>query len=245
MEIRPFGKIPACVGIIMDGNRRWAKAQGLSSAKGHIAGYEKLKEAARWVRGFGVKHLIVFALSTENLERSEEEVDGLMDLCRAAIPECFGDLAEEHIRVRIIGDKKKFPEDIRVLMWRLEKRLLNDSTLWGDDAFELVLALGYGGRQEIESAASVYAEQEIQIRHLAYLYLKKRYEFPQLLSTNGTPDPDLIIRTGGETRLSTFLLYQAAYSELFFSPTLWPDFSYWELLKILAEFQIRQRRFGK
>lgn len=243
MEIRSFEKVPRCIGVIMDGNRRWAKGRGLSSVEGHTAGYEKLKEATRWVRGFGIKHLIVFALSTENLERSEEEVSAFMDLCRVAIPECFGDLAEEHIRVRVIGDKKKFPEDIRVLMWRLEKRLRDDNALWGDDAFELVLALGYGGRQEIESAAGVYAEQEIQAADRGYLGEER--ELSQLLSTNGTPDPDLIIRTGGEIRLSNFLLYQAAYSELFFSPTLWPDFSYWELLKILAEYQTRQRRFGK
>lgn len=248
MEIRSFEKIPACVGIIMDGNRRWERAnsgKGLTEGnfEGHLVGYRKMEEVAGWLRGFGVKHLIAYALSTENLERKAEEVAALMDLCRFALKESIGKLAEEHIRVRIIGDKDKFPKDIRTLMWELERRLLEDGELWGDDAFELVLALGYGGRQEIERAAGWYAEQEIQSRDCGYI--RKKFGFSQFLNTNSIPDPDLIIRTGGEVRLSNFLLYQAAYSELFFSPTLWPDFSYWELLKILAEFQMRHRRFGK
>lgn len=239
MEIRSFEKTPACVGIIVDGNRRWARAQGLQSAEGHLVGYEKLKEVARWARGFGVKHLIAFALSTENLERSKEEVDALMDLCRVAIPECIGALAEERIRVRIIGDKKRFPEDIQTLMWKLKRRLRDDDALWEDDAFELVLALGYGGRQEIETAAEAYAAQPILLER------NRPHTFADLLSTHGTPDPDLIIRTGGEQRLSGFLPYQSVYSELFFLNTLWPDFSYWHLLATLAEYQTRQRRFGK
>lgn len=248
MEIRSFEKVPACVGIIMDGNRRWERAnseKGLTEGnfEGHLVGYRKMKEVLGWMRGFGVKHLIAYALSTENLERKAEEVASLMELCRIALDESVSILAEEHIRVRIIGDKDKFSEDIRVLMRKLEKRTRDDSALWGEEAFELVLALGYGGRQEIELAADWYAEQEIQ--SLDYGYLGEKRGFSQFLSTNGIPDPDLIIRTGGETRLSNFLLYQAAYSELFFSPTLWPDFSYWELVKILAEFQMRQRRFGK
>src|SRR3989344_9062031 len=193
MEILPFKKVPQCIAITMDGNRRWERAKGGSPTtgnfEGHLAGYKKLKEVVGWVRGFGVKHLIVFALSAENLERSKEEVDALMDLCRVvAIPECSGALAEERIRARIIGDKSRFPEDIRMLIYKLERRLLNDSALWGDDAFELILALSYGGRQEIEIAAGMYAEQEIQKADLGYLGEKR--VFSQFLSTHGTPDPD-------------------------------------------------------
>src|SRR3989344_8496227 len=192
MEILPFEKVPQCIAITMDGNRRWERAIGGSPTTGnfggHLVGYKKLKEVARWVRGFGVKHLIVFAFSAENWERSKEEVNALMDLCRVAIPECSGALAEERIRVRIIGDKSRFPEDIRMLIYKLEQRLLDDSALWGDDAFELILALSYGGRQEIEIAADMYAEQEIQKADLGYLGEKRA--FSQFFSTHGTPDPD-------------------------------------------------------
>lgn len=241
MEIRPFEKIPTCIGIIMDGNRRWERGRGGSPTtgnfEGHLAGYEKLKKAALWVRDFGIKHIVVFALSTENWGREKEEVDALMDIASLAFSEGFKNLAEEGVRIRVVGDRGKFTAELQRAMMKTE----NETA--GNDALNLTLALSYGGRDEIERARndSLGSPARDGAREPKADLIGRFLETRQ----KSIPDPDLIIRTGGEMRLSGFLLYQSAYSELFFTTTLWPDFSYWELLKILAEFQVRKRNFGK
>ncbi|OGZ12014.1 MAG: di-trans,poly-cis-decaprenylcistransferase [Candidatus Lloydbacteria bacterium RIFCSPHIGHO2_02_FULL_51_22] len=241
---------PKCIGVIMDGNRRWARSRGLSSAEGHLAGYEKLKQVARWMRNAGVKHLIAFALSTENWARAEEEVGALMDLCRLAFKDGFDELMEERIRVRIIGDRERFPKDIQTLISEMEKRVEENNELWGsgcgdepeDDVFDLVLALSYGGRQEIEMAAWRLATESLRLG-ISPVSLR----FANFLETTmtGIPDPDIIIRPGGEMRDSGFLPFQSVYSERFFSKTLWPNFSGKEFLRILVDYDKRKRNFGR
>ena len=220
-------KIPQSIGIILDGNRRWAKENNLPSLEGHRKGVEKLKETARWVRDRGIKHLAVYAISTENWSRSEEEVKYLMNLFRTVVEEFFGELAKENIRVRFAGEREKFDKGIREAMERVEKASeKNDGlTLW--------VCFSYGGRAEIVRAANA-AGGEVTEESLN-----------RSLWTAGMPDPDIIIRTGGEKRLSGFLTWQSIYSELFFIDEYWPDFSEKILDSILSEFSTRTRRMGK
>ena len=220
-------KIPQSIGIILDGNRRWAKENNLPSLEGHRKGVEKLKETARWVRDRGIKHLAVYAFSTENWSRSEEEVKYLMNLFRTVVEEFFGELAKENIRVRFAGEREKFDKGIREAMERVEKASeKNDGlTLW--------VCFSYGGRAEIVRAANA-AGGEVTEESLN-----------RSLWTAGMPDPDIIIRTGGEKRLSGFLTWQSIYSELFFIDEYWPDFSEKILDSILSEFSTRTRRMGK
>ena len=220
-------KIPQSIGIILDGNRRWAKENNLPSLEGHRKGVEKLKETARWVRDRGIKHLAVYAFSTENWNRSDEEVKYLMNLFRTVVEEFFGELAKENIRVRFAGEREKFDKGIREAMERVEKASeKNDGlTLW--------VCFSYGGRAEIVRAANA-AGGEVTEESLN-----------RSLWTAGMPDPDIIIRTGGEKRLSGFLTWQSIYSELFFIDEYWPDFSEKILDSILSEFSTRTRRMGK
>lgn len=220
-------KPPACIGIILDGNRRWAREHNLPSLEGHRQGVEKLKETARWVRDRGVKHLAVYAFSTENWNRSKEEVSYLLKLFRTVVEEFFGELSKENIRVRFVGEREKFDKETQEAMLRVEEASeKNDGlTLW--------VCFSYGGRAEIVAAANA-AKGEITEESLN-----------KNLWTSGMPDPDIIIRTGGEKRLSGFLTWQSIYSELFFIDEYWPDFSEKILDKILAEYTIRPRRMGK
>lgn len=218
---------PSCIGIILDGNRRWAKKSGLPSLEGHRSGAERLGEAVRWVRDRGIKHLAVYAFSTENWNRSEEEVKYLMNLFRTVVEEFFGELAKENIRVRFAGEREKFDKEIQEAMERVEETSEKNSTL------TLWVCLSYGGRAEIVRAAKA-ARGEVTEESLN-----------KNLWTAGMPDPDIIIRTGGEKRLSGFLTWQSIYSELFFVDEYWPDFSEKILDKILAEYSSRTRRMGK
>ncbi|MEK7068324.1 MAG: polyprenyl diphosphate synthase [Patescibacteria group bacterium] len=221
---------PACIGIIMDGNRRWAVARGLPKLEGHRQGAEVLRETARNARDAGVKHLIVYAFSTENWQREQEEVGYLMDLLRDFFKNYLKDLSQENIRVRIVGQKDRFDPDIQKIFEETEHASTNNTglTLW--------VCLSYGSRAEIVAAAKAACArgQEITEDSLA-----------AHLWTAGMPDPDIIIRTSGEKRLSNFLLWQAAYSELFFIDTMWPDFTKDKLGQVLAEFAARERRRGK
>jgi undecaprenyl diphosphate synthase len=220
---------PACIGIILDGNRRWAKANGSPKLEGHRRGYERVIDCARWVRDRGIKHLAVYAFSTENWDREETEVSYLMGLMREMAQEPLRKLSGEHIRVRFVGQREMMASDLQESMARAESALVEDArlTLW--------VCLSYGARAEITTAAKEIAERGDEITEES---LREHFW------TADMPDPDLIIRPGGEKRLSNFLLWQAAYSELFFIDTYWPDFSQEILDEILKEFTTRERRMG-
>jgi len=221
--------IPACIGIILDGNRRWAKAKGVPALEGHTEGLDNLERAVGWVRGVGVSHLVVYAFSTENWSRSQEEVLHLMGLIIRAAREQLQRLIEEKVRVRFIGQRERLSVDVREAVEQMEEQSKNGNfTLW--------VCLSYGGRAEIVEAARAMQKSGAEITEES---------FAQNLWSAGMPDPDIIIRTGAAERLSNFLLWQSAYSELFFTDTLWPDFSEAELKSILSEYGSRERRRGK
>ncbi len=223
---------PKCVGIIMDGNRRWAKANGRPLYDGHKVGYEKLKEVLRWSKEKGVKDVIVFAFSSENWNRAADEVGYLMDLMRFVFKSEVKTLEKEKVRVRFAGDLSRLPKDIQ----EEAKKTLEKTA---DGEVTLTLCVSYGGRAEILNAAKKLLEEKFDPSKLT------EEEFSSRLYTAGTPDPDLVIRTSGEERLSGFLPWQTIYSELFFTKTLWPDLSKEEYLDILKKFGERTRRLGK
>ena len=221
---------PKCVGIILDGNRRFAKERGLPTAEGHRQGAKNTDVIALAARDLGIEHVVLYAFSTENWRRSGEEVSYLMELFEEAIRDHFSRLAEEGIRVRFVGQLERFSENLRTLMHEVEVRHPAEikMTLW--------VCLSYGGRAEIVEAARALARagEEITEESLA-----------AHLWTAEMPDPDLIIRTGGEHRLSNFLLWKSAYSELFFPKMYWPAFTKADLEQILEEYATRERRLGK
>lgn len=223
-------KAPECVGIILDGNRRWAKAKGLPKLEGHRVGLlETLRSAVRFIRDRGTKHLVVYMFSTENWNREPAEVTYLMGLFRSSIQTEMRALGEEGVRIRFAGQRERFSQDLQEAMDTTEKETAHNTamTLW--------CCLSYGGRSEIVAAANAAAKEgEVTEASLA-----------KHLWTAGMPDPDIIIRTGGNQRLSNFLPWQSIYSELFFTETHWPDFSEKEFDAILAEFAERERRHGK
>ena len=224
-------KIPKCIGIILDGNRRWARSKGLPTFEGHRVGYKKCKELFTWTKNAGIKNLIVYGLSTENLKRSEEEVGHLLNLFRTVLKEELEGIMEEGVRIISAGDTAKFPQDIQNMLHNIQKRSENNTPL------TFVIGAPYGGRAEIIQAVNkLLMEGRKEITE---------EEFNKYLWTATVPDPDLIIRTGGEKRLSNFLPWQSTYSELFFTDTYWPEFSEEEFLSILAEFTQRDRRRGK
>lgn len=225
-------KMLQCIGIIIDGNRRWARANGLPTFEGHRIGYEIVKDFLRWARDAGVTHVIVYAFSSENWNRSPEEVSYLMKLLKRACDSEVDEFKKENARIRVIGERARLPKDVREAVEHAEK-VTKDCT-----GQTLVLAISYGGRDEILQAVNSL----IADRRSAPVSAD---EFSQRLWTHEIPDPDLIIRTGGEKRLSNFLPWQSVYSELFFIDTFWPDFTKEEFLKILEEYQNRERRFGK
>ncbi len=233
---------PTCLGLIMDGNRRWAKANGLPSFEGHRRGYDKLIDLLLWCKEAGIKHLAVYAFSTENWKRTEAEVGYLMQLFRTVLLKETARFKKEGGRVKFIGQKERFDKDLREGMEKME-----EETSGGE--YTLYVCLSYGGRAEILAAAKKLALEKTP-EEIATL---TEEEFGKLLWTaegkaeegGGMPDPDIIIRTGGEKRLSNFLTWQSVYSELFFSDTLWPEFSKEEFTGILEEYATRERRLGK
>lgn len=224
-------EIPNCVGFIMDGNRRWARAHGVSVAEGHLKGYEALKGMIDAVHDAHIPHMVCYAFSTENWKRQEEEVAGLMTLFQYALDELTQTYqnTNKKINIRFIGERDRFDAKLQEGMSRVEKEFAPDPelTVW--------LALSYGGRAEILHAVNTAITNGVPVNDKS---------FEKLLWTHGMPDPDLIIRTSGEERLSNFLLWQSAYSELFFTKTLWPDFGETEFKGILDEYGKRQRRKG-
>jgi undecaprenyl diphosphate synthase len=229
-------KIPNCVGIIMDGNRRWAREKGLLWYKGHDAGYETLKKTIKWCKQADVKNLIVFAMSTENWNRKKIEVNHLLKLLEKVIFSEAESLLEQKIKIKFLGQIERFPKKIQDGIKILENKTKNFK-------YSLYICLSYGGRAEIMNSVKNLAKQKTK-KEIEKID-EKSFEKFLWSGVVGAPDPDIIIRTGKEQRISGFLLWQCAYSELFFPNIHWPDFSKKHFTKILNEFSNRERRIGK
>ncbi|MHB0865577.1 MAG: polyprenyl diphosphate synthase [Minisyncoccota bacterium] len=221
----------ACIGIIMDGSRRWARARNRPVFEGHAEGYKKLKEVLHWTREANIPHVVAYAFSTENWHRSEKEVGYLVALFRSILENEMQEMLLERVRVRFVGDRARFGEDVQKMMGEMEAATAKvyDSTLH--------LLMSYGGRAEIVAATNAL------LREGAASVTEEA--FAERLWSHPMPDPDLIIRTGAEQRLSNFLPWQSAYSELFFVDAFWPDFSREAFDSILVEFASRNRRHGR
>ena len=226
-------KIPNCVGVIMDGNRRWAKSKGMLALKGHHAGGETLKKFIKDIKDLGIKHVIFYTFSTENWNRSEEEVSYLLNLIGEFLNKEFDYFNKEGGVLHYVGDLSRFSPELQKMMSDSTEKTANNS---GPHVY---FALNYGGRQEILSAVRKIIKENPKVEDITEDY------FSSHLQTGEMPDPDIIIRTSGEMRLSGFLPWQGVYSELFFTKTLWPDFSKEEFIKILEEYSLRERRNGK
>jgi undecaprenyl diphosphate synthase len=231
-ERDPPGHAPEHVAIIMDGNGRWATARGWPRLVGHRRGAERVKEIVRAAADLGLRWLTIYAFSTENWKRSTEEVIGLMGLFSRYIEREADRLSAEGVRVRFIGDRSRLDDRLRRLMSGIETRTANNVRL------NLTVAINYGGRDEIVRAARRLAGGGLPPDRIDEAAVSAA------LDTAALPDPDLVIRTSGETRVSNFLLWQAAYAEYEFTPTLWPDFTAEEFAAILARYGTRDRRFG-
>ncbi|MBD0416301.1 isoprenyl transferase [Oryzicola mucosus] len=227
---------PTHIAIIMDGNGRWAKARGLPRAAGHKAGVDALRRTVRSAGDLGVKWVTVYAFSSENWSRPQTEVTDLMSLLKIFIRRDLAELHNSGVRVKIIGDRHNLKADIRGLLEEAETLTARNS------AMTLVIAFNYGGRDEIARAAAKAAQAIADGRFTAAELTPERFE--GFLDTIDIPDPDLLIRTSGEVRLSNFLLWQLAYTELVFMPCYWPDFGREQLLEAISEYTSRDRRFG-
>ena len=227
--------IPKHIGIIMDGNGRWAKKHGLIHSAGHARGAEVFKQIVRYCQKIGVEALTVYAFSTENWSRPKEEVDALLSLLREYLNDSFG-FKDEDIRITFIGDRKRLDSEIIALMDEIEE-VSRDRT-----GFILNIAINYGGRQEIVGAALILAQQ-IKDGSISAEEVDERY-FGSLMDTKDSPELDMILRPSGEKRISNFLLWQSAYSEFIYMKVLWPDFKPADLDKAIREFNRRTRRFG-
>ena len=227
---------PAHVAIIMDGNGRWAKARGLPRVAGHRAGVEALRQAVRAAGEFGVSWLTVYAFSSENWSRPKSEVSDMLGLLKLFIRRDLAELHQNGVRVRIIGERAGLQGDIKALLEEAE------ALTAGNDAMNLVIAFNYGSRDEIARAAQKLAAEAVS-GILAPGDITADI-VAAALDTRDIPDPDLVIRTSGEMRLSNFLLWQAAYSEFVFLPCYWPDFTREHLADSLRQFAARERRYG-
>lgn len=230
------GQTPAHVAIIMDGNGRWAKSRSWPRLVGHRRGAERVRDIVEAAPGLGIRYLTIFAFSTENWRRSTEEVLGLMSIFARYIESEAERLSKEGVRLRFIGGRDRLDRKLQKLMAGIEARTS------GNDRLHLTVAINYGGRDEIARAAQRMALDVAQGR----LAPEDADEaaLAARLDTAGLPDPDLVIRTSGETRISNFLLWQSAYAEYEFTGTLWPDFTPDELARILDRFALRDRRYG-
>lgn len=229
-QIAATDKLPQHIAIIMDGNGRWAQSRGKKRVFGHKAGMERAREMAETCGELGVKYLTLFAFSSENWNRPPEEVSFLMDLFATSLKNESKKLNKNNVRLKVIGDKDGFDKS-------LQKAIDKAEALTADnDGLVLNIAANYGGRWDILQAAQklLNSSEEATEGNLS-----------KYLATGNAPEPDLLIRTGGEKRISNFLLWQAAYSELYFSNALWPDFDSEQLKLALADYAQRQRRFGK
>ncbi len=238
-ELVRSGPVPAHLAIIMDGNRRFARSQGIGVQDGHARGRDTLEELLNWCLELEIRILTVYALSTENLQRPTEELDGLMELFDRALRDIATDarVHRHRIRVRVIGDRRLLPKRVQ------EAVAIAEQATAGYDAYRYNVALGYGGRDEIVQAIRELA-REVRDGSLEPEAIDTA-AVARHLYTADLPDPDLILRTSGEERISNFLLWQSAYSELYFSDVLWPGLTRLEFLRAIRTFQLRRRRFGE
>ena len=228
-------KAPYHIVLFPDGNRRWARKNGLSIFDGYWQGYRNLKRLCGWCQKSGVKILTAFGFSSENWQRPKEQINFLMEFFKKTLTdqENRENFQKEKLRVRIIGQKEKLPKSLQEIIFQVEDKTKNNKR------FCLNLGVSYGGKWDIVQAVKEIAKKRIPLEKISEKLIA------QYLSTAGLPDPDLIIRAGGEKRLSNFLLWQAAYSELYFSDKLWPDFSEKDFKMAIRDYRERQRRFGK
>ena len=227
--------LPRHIAIILDGNGRWAKRRGLPRTAGHAVGAETFRKIALYCREIGVEYLTVYAFSTENWKRSEEEVGTIMKILNKYLLEAIETMERDQIRMKVLGDTSGLSPELQELVSETDEI----STHY--NGFQANLCINYGGRDEIVHAAERYAQACMEGRETGPLTEEK---FGSYLYSAGIPDPDLLIRPGGEQRISNFLLWQCAYAEFYFTDVLWPDFSPEELEKAIAVFQSRDRRYG-
>lgn len=221
------------IAIIMDGNRRWAKEKNLPSAVGHKKGVEALKTTLRACNDYGIKYLTVYAFSTENWNRKKEEVDFLMELVAVTLTNELAEMHKENVQIHFIGDLTRFSD-------KLQKILKNAvETTKNNTGVNLQIALNYGARDEITNAVKNIVSKNVSTEDITEDLIS------QYLYTAGIPDPDILVRTGGEQRISNYLLWQIAYSEIVILKEFWPDFNQEFLEKVIIEFGKRQRRYGK
>ena len=231
-----FEKLPRHIGVIMDGNGRWAKKRRLPRSAGHSMGAETLKKIVTECNRIGIKYITVYAFSTENWKRPKEEVDYLMNLLLNYLRDAENSLAGENVVIRAIGSRKELSQEIQEQIVKTENFTKNNTGI------VMNIALNYGSREEMLHAMKALYHRvengELQADEM------NEKTFSEALYTGGQPDPDLIIRTSGEQRLSNFLLWQSAYSEFWFTKKLWPDFNKNDLYQAIYDFQNRSRRFG-
>ena len=230
-------RIPRHVSIIMDGNGRWAQKQGKERLFGHKAGAESVKCAVQYAVDEGIEYLSLFAFSSENWNRPKPEVDGLMELLVQAVQEETSSLIENNVRLRSIGELSHLPPHVRD---SFERSIRETAACTG---LTVILALSYSGTWDILQAINRYVDDRLSGNAPAFPLKSSFYE--NYLSTVGIPHPDLLIRTSGEKRISNFMLWQLAYTELYFTKTLWPDFRKEDFIKALHDYSLRERRFGK
>jgi len=226
-------KLPQHLGFIMDGNRRWAKENGLSSLEGHRKGYETFKKVSQWCLDKGVKVLTFWAFSTENWDRPKKEVQYLLKLLKFALKKEFDTFHKRNVRFNVLGQVEKFPQELQKEIKAVIEKTKNNT------AGLLNIAVSYGGRAEIVDSIKQIITKGLKPDEITEEVVSKFMYAPALA------DPDFIIRTSGEYRTSGFLLWESAYSELYFSKKLWPDFNEQDLDEALEEFSSRQRRFGQ
>jgi len=232
----PLSALPVHIGIIMDGNGRWAKKRGLPRKAGHSAGAKTFRKITRYCSDIGIKYLTVYAFSTENWKRPEDEVKSLMKLFKSYLEEALADFKDDSIVVRFIGDKSQFDEDLRNLM------IENEESSKDRDGMVLNIAMNYGSRDEIVRAVKNICS-DVQNNVVSIDNINEQL-ISDYLYTSGQPDPDLIIRPSGEYRISNFLLWQSAYTEFVIMNKLWPDFEKSDLDEAIKLYSQRNRRYG-
>lgn len=226
--------VPKHIAIIMDGNRRWARAQGLPEIKGHQKGSDTLEEIVELAAKMGIKTITVYALSTENIkERAKREVWGLFNLIKTSYHTKLKKMMQKGVRIEVLGESEGLPGIIKKIIDEIRKTYIKNESI------QLNIALNYGGKKELIEAVKDLIKDGIDLTKLDEADINKK------LYTKGQPDPELVIRTGGRIRLSNFLLWQTAYSELYFTKVLWPDFNEKEFKKAIKWYQTQKRNFGK
>jgi undecaprenyl diphosphate synthase len=232
-----FNNLPQHIAVIMDGNGRWAKKKGALRIFGHRNAVQAVRDVTEGCGELGVKYLTLYAFSTENWNRPKEEIEGLMELLVNTLKQEIKTLSENHVKLKTIGDTSHLPIDCQKnLEWAIDQTKNNSG-------LNLILALSYSGRWELTKAVKKIAE-EVKAGNIDPSSINEQV-FENYLETSGIPDPELLIRTSGELRISNFLLWQIAYTELFITPTLWPDFRKENLYEAIWSYQQRERRFGK